>query len=316
MYLSRLQVFIITMVLFIFLPALILLGLFSLGKDSILGAALCIILSGNLLFLLFKAGPWEFTWFYLKHIIFLAYLAVSGLTMVFNDNARFVLNSVEYIIIATIVVTLFFNINAVRALKRPAKCLNLDFPFENGKYLVTDGGDGSISSLINYHNKAQVHKRGKSNTSMRFATDIVKLNKTGFTVSSLLTEKNENYAIYNDKVYSPCDALIVEVVDGIENNIPFSRSFPYNVGNHVVLKKDNNYIVMGHLNKNTITVKEGDIVRSHQLLGLIGNSGLTPRPHLHMQVSEAEDGFFWTGRGVPILFNNLYYPVKNKILKA
>ncbi len=308
--------FIITMALFIFLPVLILLGLFYLGKGSIFGAVLFIVLSGNLLFLLFKAGPWEFTWFYLKHIIFLAYLAVSGLTMVFNDNANFVLNSGEYMVCAAIAVTLFFNINAARALKRPAKCLNLEFPFENGRYLVTDGGDGSISSLINYHNKAQVHKIGNSNSSMRFATDIVKLGKTGFTVSSHLTDKNESYAIYNEKVYSPCDAVVVEVVDSIENNIPFSRNFPYNVGNHVVLKKDNNYIVMGHLNKNSITVKEGDTLRTHQLLGLIGNSGLTPRPHLHMQVSEAEDGFFWAGRGVPISFSNLPYPVKNAVLKV
>ncbi len=316
MFLSRVQVFIITMTLFVFLPVLILSGLFFLGKDSFFGAIHLIIVSGNLIFLLFKAGPWEFTWFYLRHIIFLAYLAVSVLTIIFNANAPFVLNYGEYIIFAAMVVALFLNINAVRALKRPAKCLNLEFPFKNGRYLVTDGGDGSISSLVNYHNKAQVHKRGNSNSSMRFATDIVKLDKKGFTVSSPLTSKNESYAIYNQKVYSPCDAVVVEVVDGIENNIPFSRNFPYNVGNHVVLKKDNNYIVMGHLNKNTITVREGDTVSTHQLLGLIGNSGLTPRPHLHMQVSEAQDSLFWTGRGVPISFNNLPYPVKNTLLKV
>nr|WP_318038348.1 M23 family metallopeptidase [Clostridium estertheticum] len=102
----------------------------------------------------------------------------------------------------------------------------------------------------------------------------------------------------------------------MEDNIPFGGKYPYNVGNRVILKIDNYYIVMGHLEKDSITVKVGDDVKPGQRLAIIGNSGLTPRPHLHMQVSKCEDGQYWKGKSVPILFNGLYYPIKNKIIKV
>jgi len=72
---------------------------------------------------------------------------------------------------------------------------------------------------------------------------------------------------------------------------------------------------MGHLAKDSITVKKGDRVKSGEQLAIIGNCKLTPRPHLHMQVSECEDGQYWQGKGIPIFFNDLYYPIKNKTIK-
>jgi hypothetical protein len=193
---------------------------------------------------------------------------------------------------------------------------NLSFPFKNGRYIITDGGDGNISSLLNYHAKAQIHKSGKSNISMKYATDIAKLDKFGFTVKNILSKENKEYQIFHEKVYYPCEAIVMEVVNGIKDNIPFSRKYPYNVGNHVVLKIDNSYIVMGHLANDSITVKEGDQVKLGYLLAQIGNSGFSPRPHLHMQVSKCEDGQYWQGESIPIFFNDLHYPIKNKIIKV
>lgn len=141
------------------------------------------------------------------------------------------------------------NMGIIRASKKPKKYINLSFPFKNGRYIITDGGYGNISSLLNYHTKAQVHKSGKSNTSMRFATDIAKMNKIGCTVTSVLTKENKDYEIFHEEVYCPCEATVIDIVDGIEDNVPFSRRYPYNVGNCVVLKLDHYYIVMGHLAK-------------------------------------------------------------------
>ena len=87
-------------------------------------------------------------------------------------------------------------------------------------------------------------------------------------------------------MYCPCEATVIEVVDGIEDNIPFNGKYPYNVGNRVVLKIDNFYIVIGHLEKDSITVTEGDKVKSGQ------------------------------GKSIPIFFNDLYYPFKNMIIKG
>jgi hypothetical protein len=211
---------------------------------------------------------------------------------------------------------MYLNISFVRASKKPEDCINLSFPFRAGRYIITDGGDGKISSLLNYHYKAQIHKGGKSNTSMRYAIDIAKLNKVGFTVKNVLTKKNKDYVIFHEKVYCPCEATVVEIVNGIEDNIPFSGKYPYNVGNRIVLKKNNYYIVMGHLAKDSITVKLGDVVNVGQQLAIIGNGGFSPRPHLHMQVSKCEDGQYWKAEGVSIYFNEVFYPTKNKIIKS
>lgn len=320
MFLSRVQLFISTKILNIVLPILISFGLFQFGKGNIIETVIYIFFVGNFIFLLFKTAPWEFTNYYSRYVLALIFLIVAfrNLFMI-NTGIQGIFDIKVFkdvLVLVPSLILMYFNISSIRASKKPEDCINLSFPFKDGKYIITDGGDGKISSLLNYHNKAQIHKNGKSNTSMRYATDIAKLNKFGFTVTNCLTKKNKNYEIFNEKVYCPCEATVVEIVNGIEDNIPFSGKYPYNVGNRIILKIDNYYIVMGHLAKDSIAVKVGDRVKSGKQLAIIGNSGLTPRPHLHMQVSKCEDGQYWQGKGVPIFFNDLYYPIKNKIIKV
>jgi len=320
MFLSRVQLFISTKMLNIVLPILILLGLFQFGKGDLIDKILYILFVGNFIFLLFKTAPWEFTNFYIRYVLVLIYIIIALRNIFFINTDIHSLEGIkvfsDMLILVLTLILMYLNVASIRASKKPKDCINLSLPFKDGKYLITDGGDGKISSLLNYHNKAQIHKRGKSNTSMRYATDIAKLNKLGFTVKNVLTKENIEYEIFHEKVYSPCEATVIEVVDGIEDNIPFSGKYPYNVGNRVVLKIDNFYIVMGHLAKGSIIIKEGDRVKSGQQLAIIGNGGFTPRPHLHMQVSKCEDGQYWQGKSIPIFFNDLYYPFKNKIIKG
>ncbi|GGH10312.1 M23 family metallopeptidase [Paenibacillus segetis] len=320
MYLSRAQAFMTTIVLFIILPILILLGLYLGGKNTIIDNLIYVFFAANFIFILFRAAYWEFTNYYLRYAYVLIFLVIAIRNLFFIDRSLQSMSDwnvgIDVVVLIVSFILLYLNIAIIRASKKPSKHINLSFPFKNGRYIVTDGGDGNISSLLNYHSKAQVHKSGKSNTSMRFATDIAKMNKIGCTVTSVLTKENKDYEIFHEEVYSPCEANVINVVDEIEDNIPFSRKYPYNVGNCVTLKLDHYYIVMGHLAKGTIAVKPGDRVKPGQLLGIIGNAGLTPRPHLHMQVSECEDGQYWQGESIPIVFNNSYYPVKNKVIKV
>lgn len=320
MFLNRVQLFISTKILNIVLPILILFCLFQFSKGNLIDNIIYIFVVGNFILLLFKTAPWEFTNYYIRYILALIYLTVAFRNLfIINTGVQSIFDIkvfTDVLVLIPSLILMYLNISSVRASKKPEDYLNLSFPFKAGKYIITDGGDGKISSLLNYHNKAQIHKNGKSNTSMRYATDIAKLNKFGFTVKNVLTKKNKDYEIFHEKVYCPCEATVVEIVNGIEDNIPFSGKYPYNVGNRIILKKDNYYIVMGHLAKDSITVKVGDMVKSGQQLALIGNGGLTPRPHLHIQVSKCEDGEYWKAEGVPIFFNELYYPIKNKIIKV
>lgn len=318
MFLSRVQLFIATKMLNIVLPILILFGLFQFGKGNLIDSIIYTFFVGNFILLLFKTAPWEFTNYYIRHVLVLVYLIIAFRNLIFINTGIQGIFGIkvlgDVLVLVLSLILMYFNTGSVRASKKPKDCINLSLPFKDGKYIITDGGDGMISPLLNYHNKAQIHKNGKSNTSMRFATDISKLNKFGFTVKNVLTKENKDYEVFHEKVYCPCDATVVEIVNGIENNIPFSGMYPYNVGNRVILKIDNYYIVMGHLEKDSIEVEVGNSVKSGQRLAKIGNSGLTPRPHLHMQVSKCEDGQYWQGKSVPIFFNDLYYPIKNKII--
>lgn len=319
MFLSRVQIFIATKLGYIVLPILILVCLFLFGNGSFIDNIVYIFFVGNFIFFLYKTANWEYTSYYSKYVFGLIFLVIAFRNLIFiNRGIENILDFNVLVDVSILFPALFFmylNIGVVRASIKPKNCINLLFPFKEGKYSITNGGDGNISSLVNYHTKAQVHKSGKTETSMRYATDIVKLKKFGYTVKNVLSTENKDYETFHEKVYSPCEATVIAVVDGMEDNIPFSGNYPYSVGNHVVLKIKNNYIVMGHLEKGSIKVKEGDKVKPEQQLAIIGNCGLTPSSHLHMQVSECEDGLYWQGKGVPIFFNGLGYPIKNKIIK-
>ena len=186
----------------------------------------------------------------------------------------------------------------------------IEFPFKNGKYLITDGGNSRISRLMNYHYYSPVHKKNKTNKSMLYATDIVKLPGSN---SNFFPPQNEDYPIFGEKVFSPLSGVVIKVVNDIPDNIPYSGNYPYNTGNTIVIKSDNRYLLLGHLKKESIKVSVGDNVNARDLIAEVGNSGYTERPHIHIQLIESATDNFWQGLGVSMRFDgkNLY---KNRIV--
>jgi hypothetical protein len=147
---------------------------------------------------------------------------------------------------------------------------------------------------------------------MQYATDIVKLNVFGCFAGSILPKQVEKYHIYMEELYSPCNGIIIEIVDNMENEEPFSGKHPYNVGNHIVIQNNGVNIVLGHIQRGSIKVKVGDHVNAGQLIANVGNSGLTEFPHLHIQAMKAVKDSIWSGEGVPILFDERFL-IKNAI---
>ena len=188
---------------------------------------------------------------------------------------------------------------------REKENIEITFPFKSGKYMVTDGGNSRVSRLMNYHFHSKVHKKRGTNQSMLYATDIV---KTDNQKNPFLPPKNENYPIFGESFYSPMDGTIVKVSNDIDDNQPFSGNYPYNTGNTVVIKNGNYYLLAGHLKKGSICVKEGDSVFQNDLLAQCGNSGMSERPHLHMQLMKSHDQNYWKGTGVNMIYKgkNLY----------
>ena len=96
--------------------------------------------------------------------------------------------------------------------------IEIDFPLKNGKYLITDGGNSKVSRLMNYHFYSPIHRRKGTNNSMKYATDIVRIDSYKKT---FLPPENQDYPIFGNKVYSPINGTIVKIENEIEDNIPY-----------------------------------------------------------------------------------------------
>jgi hypothetical protein len=265
--------------------------------------------------ILFLAGYWEFFGIKFKKlfggileiilmVVFIEKLLLSNKA---SPNLYFVtiLSLIQvYLIIELIKIVVVIYIKDKAAVE-------IHFPLKNGMYLITDGGNAKISRLMNYHYYSSVHKKKKTNNSMLYAVDIVKLN---VDEQKFLPKRNEEYPIFGEKVYCPIAGQVVKVENDIDDNKPFIGEYPYNTGNTIVIRNGNQYCLLGHLKKGSIRIKEGEIIKSNDLIAEIGNSGFSERPHLHWQLIESDSDNYWFGRGISIQYNgkNLY---KNRIIK-
>ncbi len=102
--------------------------------------------------------------------------------------------------------------------------------------------------------------------------------------------KNEEYLVFGKEVIAPCDGRVVQVISGVEDNIPGKTNPEQLTGNTVVLKTDaEEFVLFAHLKNGSITVEEGQDVRRGVVLGQCGNSGNSTEPHLHLSLQNQID---------------------------
>lgn len=69
---------------------------------------------------------------------------------------------------------------------------------------------------------------------------------------------------------------------------PIPRNIDNVTGNHVIIDIGNGqYVVYAHLQPDSVVVEEGDEVKVGDKLALVGNSGNTDAPHLHIHMMDA-----------------------------
>ncbi|MBO9731408.1 MAG: peptidoglycan DD-metalloendopeptidase family protein [Chitinophaga sp.] len=180
----------------------------------------------------------------------------------------------------------------------------MHLPFK-GEWTVFWGGD---TQEQNYHVVVPFQKN---------AFDIVINNKEGRSYKTD-GKTNDDYYAFGQPILAPCDGEIVMAVDGVKDNVPGVMNALYIPGNAILLKtKDEEYILLAHFKRNSVKVKQGDVVKQGQLLGLCGNSGNSSEPHLHFHIQHVED--FSHATGIKCYFEKLtvngvlkndYSPVK------
>ncbi len=95
----------------------------------------------------------------------------------------------------------------------------------------------------------------------------------------------EHFYCFNKPVLASGDGIVEVVVNNIEDNAIGKTNLKENWGNTVVIRHAAGlYSKVSHLKKNSVKVKPGNVVKQGDLLGLCGNSGRSPEPHLHFQL--------------------------------
>jgi len=158
----------------------------------------------------------------------------------------------------------------------------LSFPLKKDKYFILQGGKGLPSNFFHYSYRGAV-----------YAIDIVRLDRLGNRASKIFSSRLEDYHIFNDTIYSPCDGFIQSARDENPDNIPPDRTRGPSNTNAVVIEADSFYVFMAHLKYKGVFVHEGQTIRTGQPIGLVGNSGFTLEPHLHIQAHKRTGKNAW-----------------------
>jgi hypothetical protein len=95
----------------------------------------------------------------------------------------------------------------------------------------------------------------------------------------------EDFLCFDLPVVSPAHGEVVRVQDDLPDNPPGEVDVRNNWGNFVLLRLHNElYVLLAHLRRHSVKVKEGQRVVPGTPLAQCGNSGRSPQPHVHLQV--------------------------------
>jgi hypothetical protein len=197
--------------------------------------------------------------------------------------------------------------------RTPPGAVDLAFPLRSGTYLVVNGGG---NELINAHYKTiegqRFHPwRGQSN-----GVDIEKLNRLGLRARGLLPARLSAYGIFGEPLYTPCAGKVIVTQEGVEEMTPPEMDRRNMAGNYVVLSCGRAWVVLGHLQKGSVRVRQGDRLEEGQLLGQVGNTGNSGEPHLHIHAQRpGTEQAPLSGEPLPIRFEERF-PVRNARILA
>jgi hypothetical protein len=162
-----------------------------------------------------------------------------------------------------------------------------------------------------YHRRALMVEGGQAWLAQRYAIDFAQFHMVdgkAFTWKGP-EDKNTSYFCYDQPIHSVAAGKVVEVTDGLPENVPHSGKLAIDLtwqnagGNHVVVNIGFGlYAFYAHMRPGSVAVKEGDIVTTGQLLGHVGNTGSSSEPHLHFHIIDRPQ--FLSGQGVPYEFAN------------
>jgi hypothetical protein len=185
--------------------------------------------------------------------------------------------------------------------------------FSNGNWLAFDTGETT------YHWRAIGYNSviGDFVIDQRYAIDAVQLDaQYNLSNPSPAVNKEDYYAWGEDILSAGSGTVVTVVIDQIDQELSkvwtYAESTETNIlGNYVVIKHGTAlFSLYVHMMNSSATVTVGDHVVAGQVIGKVGNSGLTGNigeadgmPHLHFQFMDRKDRT--KAQGLPALFWNI-----------
>lgn len=166
--------------------------------------------------------------------------------------------------------------------------IKIGLPFY-GEWYISQGQNGNITHKNEY----------------QFAWDFV-IKDDELKTFRLPGTNLEDYYCYSLPVLAPADGYIVDIIDGVDDNLIGDVNLQQNWGNTVIIKHaEFLYSKISHIKKESFKVAINDYVYKGQVLASNGSSGRSPEPHVHFQLQST----------AVLAATTIKYPLSNYIVK-
>jgi len=234
--------------------------------------------------------PWQASYFYVA-AAFAAAARSSRLRQPAQSGSQ--LRRVSRLIVAGLFAIVGCGLSglAVAARYPPrAQVLDVACPFESGLYLVVSGGS---KLLVNAHmTTLEPAPRFAPWRGQSYGVDLVKLDDFGRRASGFVSADPSDYFIHGQPVTAPCAGTVVSIANDRPDMAVASRDPDRSklAGNHVLISCSGAELLIAPLLRDSVRVGIGSHVKAGDPLGLVGNSGNTDEPHLHLSAQRRSEG--------------------------
>lgn len=165
---------------------------------------------------------------------------------------------------------------------------------------------GGTSQVLNLH---YIEGEKTAASFEKHSVDFVRQSGWGFRTVAKKSHAPKprqlsDYAVYGSEVSAPCSGTVIGVENDRPDVMPGHANRSLDGSNHVLLRCEKADVLLAHLQRGTVAVTPGETVAQNAPLGLVGNSGNTEEPHLHINAQKTlGDG---TTIAVPMRFSGRF----------
>ena len=287
------------------LPILILFDFLKRKPQTKIGLVVKSTMMIGVLIFLYNWGQWPLVWtYYFRYalLVLCGVILLRSLLIFKSLDDGFPTSMLKrlslFFVIAILGVTIVANFFTIMGQNYFEEGVELDFPLKNGTFYVASGG---TSKFINNHMRDYPNAQ-------QYAIDINRLDNFKRASKGLFSNTNTDHYIYGDSLFCPCNGIINEVENKVRDNDSGGTHITSQngLGNYVNIKCAGEIMVLiPHLMQYSVSVIKGENVEKGKFLGLIGISGFSQEPHLHIQAPKFNKDSKLVG--IPIKFQGTYY---------